>query len=541
MTQTYHRFPVIFTETDLLKDVQPSPPLQRPVPRSRRRGQEQLWTTHLPANPLVLHAGLFPPADSTVHHFQCDCACPDDGFVLRPRNALPATANLPLRHPRLHSQRLADNYFLLFNPLHNQGVTVLNPAAHEIWQRFATPRRAVDIATGEEDVSTLTIINDLIDCGLLEAMDVNYQPRQGPLQTLSAWLHVTNACNLRCDYCYIDKSNEEMSAEVSRAAVDAIFRSAAVNGFRQVKLKFAGGEALLNWQRVSEMNAYARQCSQQTGIEVESVLLSNGVFINDEVIDACRNKQMRISISLDGIGPMHDAQRRFANGRGSFAWVDRTIERLITSGVYPFLSITLTNRNAEGLAETVVYALERQLPFNINFFRDNECATPYHDLQLQDERIIDAILRAFAVIEEHLPEQSLLGYLVDRAQFNAPHNRTCSAGHSYLVIDHKGNIAKCQMEIEQPITNIFATDPLALLRGASEGVQNLPVEEKEGCTECEWRYWCAGGCPIATYRATGRYDIKSPNCNIYKAIYPEALRLEGLRLLKLADRFRQLL
>jgi uncharacterized protein len=58
------------------------------------------------------------------------------------------------------------------------------------------------------------------------------------------------------------------------------------------------------------------------------------------------------------------------------------------------------------------------------------------------------------------------------------------------------------------------------------------VDEKEGCRDCTWRYWCSGGCPVATFRATGRYDIKSPNCAIYKAIYPEALRLEGLRLLK---------
>ena len=65
-------------------------------------------------------------------------------------------------------------------------------------------------------------------------------------------------------------------------------------------------------------------------------------------------------------------------------------------------------------------------------------------------------------------------------------------------------------------------------------MRNLAVEEKEGCRDCTWRYWCSGGCAVATFRATGRYDIKSPNCNIYKAIYPEALRLEGLRLLKYA-------
>jgi uncharacterized protein len=88
------------------------------------------------------------------------------------------------------------------------------------------------------------------------------------------------------------------------------------------------------------------------------------------------------------------------------------------------------------------------------------------------------------------------------------------------------------MHIRRPVTSVNANDPLAVIRSDQIGVQNLPVLEKEGCRTCEWKNWCAGGCPITTHRATGRYDVKSPNCNIYKALYPEALRLEGLRLLK---------
>jgi uncharacterized protein len=142
--------------------------------------------------------------------------------------------------------------------------------------------------------------------------------------------------------------------------------------------------------------------------------------------------------------------------------------------------------------------------------------------------------QAFAVLEANLPERSLLGSLVDRAQFDQPHDKTCSVGDSYIVVDHKGNIAKCQMEIERPITSIYANDPLSHIRADTIGIQNLSVDNKEGCRSCEWKYWCAGGCPALTYRATGRYDVKSPNCRIYKALYPEVLRLEGLRLLNLA-------
>jgi uncharacterized protein len=95
------------------------------------------------------------------------------------------------------------------------------------------------------------------------------------------------------------------------------------------------------------------------------------------------------------------------------------------------------------------------------------------------------------------------------------------------------------MHIRKPVTSVNANDPLAVIRSDQIGVQNLPVVEKEGCRTCEWKNWCAGGCPITTHRATGRYDVKSPNCKIYKALYPEALRLEGLRLLKCGNGTQQ--
>ena len=105
-----------------------------------------------------------------------------------------------------------------------------------------------------------------------------------------------------------------------------------------------------------------------------------------------------------------------------------------------------------------------------------------------------------------------------------------------MVIDQKGDIAKCHMEIEKPITSIYQHDPLSFIRADSIGIKNFSVEEKEGCRDCEWRYWCTGGCPLMTYKTTGRYDVKSPYCRVYKSLYPGLLRLEGLRLLKYAKR-----
>lgn len=148
--------------------------------------------------------------------------------------------------------------------------------------------------------------------------------------------------------------------------------------------------------------------------------------------------------------------------------------------------------------------------------------------------MISAVLQAFAVIEEFMPRWSVLGSILDRGQLLQPRQRSCGVGQDYVVIDQRGRVAKCHMEIERTIGDVFHDDPLRLVRADTSSALNLAVQEKEGCRDCSWRYWCSGGCTVATFRATGRYDIKSPNCNIYKAIYPEALRLEGLRLLKYA-------
>lgn len=323
-----------------------------------------------------------------------------------------------------------------------------------------------------------------------------------------------------------------MTLETGFAAVDAVIRSALHGGFQAIKLKFAGGEATLNLKLVFALHSYAVERAATSGLELETAILSNGVALGERAIAEFQQRGVRVMISLDGVGEWHDAQRIFRNGKGSFAWTSRTLDRLIAQGVKPFISITVTDRNVDGLPEVVGYVLKRGLPFNLNFFRDNDCASTMTDLHLQDDRLIEAMNRVFAVIEANLPEHSLLGCLVDRAQFDQPHDKTCGVGDSYLVVDHHGQVAKCHMEIEKSVTDVYAEDPLAFVRLDEIGVQNISVDEKEGCRECEWKYWCAGGCPALTYRATGRFDVKSPYCRVYKAIYPQLLRLEGLRLLK---------
>jgi len=506
-----------------------------------------------------------------------DCACP---LSISPRHR--SDHFVSLHFDQLLYQTPAtqwpgpENYTVFASAHAEAGIALLNAAALNFWRQFqepcspATALHRLGIvanppASNEESVCSCAFrrqahgrreclkasLQTLSSLSGIQASMESYQEALAALcdsgflsdspnapipfareDTLIAWLHTTNACNLRCNYCYLAKTNERMDEQIGRQSIDAIFRSALANDFSKIKIKYAGGEATLNFALVTKLHDYARHLADAQNFSLNGVVLSNGVRLTPEMVKSMLTRHLRLMISLDGLGAAHDAQRHFANGRGSFDAVARSIEMAKDKGLTSDICITVSGRSAGELPDLIGWILERDLPFSLNFYRENEFSASFADLQLDEERIIQGMMAAFKVIEANLPRRSLLASLVDRANLSAPHSRPCAAGHNYLVIDHFGRVAKCQMEMDKPVTDILARDPLAVIRSDKFRVQNFNVEEKEGCRDCEWKHWCAGGCPQATFRATGRYDVKSPNCNIYKTLYPEALRLEALRLIK---------
>lgn len=474
---------------------------------------------------------LFPRHDVKHSHesqgpCDCDCACAGGvGYLLKQIPSSQVFIGISAVE-----YKLIDNFHsLAFNPLIGNCFTVVNTAGRDLLESFRNPRR-IDF---NDD---LEIISGIMNSGLLEVKDEKAEVCiSASPQILSAWLHLTDCCNLRCSYCYLPHVREDMLSGTGHAAVDALIRSAVVNNFKKVKIKYAGGEPLLCFSLLVELHSYAVGHAETHGIELEGVVLSNGTLLTAEMIETLKSLNLRLMVSLDGLGHYHDSHRSYTGGRGSFEDVADAVDLALSHGLTPNISVTVSSRTAEGLPEIMAWILDRDLPFSLNFYRQNELSASHQDMQLDEEKIINSMLTAFKVMENNLPCRSFLGGIVDRANLSAAHTHTCGVGQNYLVFDQNGQVAKCQMHIRKPVTDVNAVDPLALIRADRIGIQNLPVKEKKGCKTCEWRHWCAGGCPLATHRVTGRYDVKSPNCNIYKALFPEALRLEGLRLLKYQD------
>lgn len=479
----------------------------------------QLWVTHAyPQDDDCAcsdgHLRLLAALD--ISEANNDCACvesawdhPISSFGQHVVQQTPDTLVVPLRQ----------GYVGLFSPLAPQGLSVLNMAGYQRWQQFSRPQ-----------TPSQPFDKDLIGQYLLLPLHGQVEWRQERPLTLSAWLHITNACNLDCAYCYVRKSSAYMSDEVGLQAIESLFDAAQRYGFREIKLKYAGGEPTLRFSLVRRLHHRAYQLSDKTGIRVKEVLLTNGVHIRIRDARWLKDAGIKVAISLDGIGHAHDQQRPMANGRGSFALIEHTIDEvLLPLGIYPDITLTITRWNASGIADAVHWVLQRNLPLSLNFHRTNPNIQDPESLELEEKAIIEGMKAAYAVFESYLPERPFLDGLLDRVQTMA-HTQTCGVDNNYVVITHEGKLTQCQMTLGKARSHV--ADGIALPELKGSFIHNVPVDDKEGCKTCPFRYRCSGGCPLETYRLTGRWDVKSPHCNIYKALYPLALRLEGLRIMK---------
>lgn len=466
-----------------------------------------------------------------------DCACsnvmgmPDQEY--RPIDSISrvSTAN------NVQSIPLDNDFSVFFAPDSDipARIAVLNKPAQAIWNTFVKARWQEEYESwlkewGES--ATLSTIKHLLQAGFLSYEDDKRSASIVESKQLDVWLHLTDICNLRCSYCYLPHNPIRMSEDTGRSCLNAVFRSAIQHKMRRVKLKFAGGEPLISSGLIFNLWNYGQELANETGIILDGVVLTNGYLLTKNLIVQLKKAGIRLMVSLDGISSSHDAQRHLANGEGTVERILKNIETAIDNGVRPEISVTVTNQNAQDIAATVEWILQRDLNFNLNFYRENDYSKDHDELRLEEEKIIAGMMGGYRTIENLLPMHSFIGGLLDRTNSGAAHHKTCGVGQDYLVFGPQGMVSKCQMTLDEHITDATVDDPLALVRSDGLGIINLSVDEKIGCRDCNWKYWCTGGCPLMTYRSTGRYDVKSPSCAIYKALFPEVVRLEGLRLLK---------
>ena len=451
-----------------------------------------------------------------------------------PRDQIVSTLNhtIPVSIvPGLKRIPLSHEYTLVCSPDHATAILALDTAAQQVLAFFQKARSIAELSQLAAIPDAQQIAERLLAHGLLLASQ-KPMVRVAAIDTLSVWLHVTNACNLACSYCYVAKTNEAMDEVTGLQAIDTAIAAAKRHHYARIAIKYAGGEAALNFRLVRLLHEYAQQRTQAEGLLLSEAVLSNGTTLTPARLTFLRDAQIGLMISLDGPAPAHDLQRPFVHGNASAKQVIAGIDRALQLGIRPDINIVVSAHSAPYLVETLRLVLDRGLRFSLNFVRDH--GVGFDDPALRQDVITQGMLAAFAELARILPRERVIDGLVDFTTFDGMRQQVCGAGASLLVIDQQGRVARCQTELQRPVSHIRNPDPLMDIRLEPSGFQALRPTDKSECSSCTWRHWCAGGCPAYTYQMTGRNDLQSPYCAVYKRLYPKVLELEGMRLLKWA-------
>lgn len=457
----------------------------------------------------------------------CDCACAPHISGEVSQHSLPQASTLLFPADGIQFYKLDNGDFMAIGE--KSPLSVMSSACFDLFKTF--PAQVGHVVQQMEyqwdDRAINDIIGDMFQNGLLvdgHIKDLSYSESPG---ILSAWVHLTSRCNLSCRYCYVNNLPEELSPEVGKGIVDSVLRSAVLHNYATIKLKYAGGEPLLNFPALIENFCYAKAQCANAGIALEGKIISNGTLLRREIIQKIKSHGLSLTISLDGLQPYHDSNRPLHNGKSSFAHVKQGILLALEHGLKPGISITISNSSAAGLPELVDWLLDLDLQFTFNFYRENERSQHQRELSFDNQRILDALFKAYHLIEKRAPDFKFWNALGDRVNLQHSHDKPCSVGKDYVVFDVHGNLAGCQMDMETTLGDYHSPDPLAVIRESSIAPKNSPVSGKLDCVNCELKFLCSGGCPVLAKQVAGSYFAKSPYCEIYKEIIPVLLNLEA--------------
>ena len=475
--------------------------------------------------PIVL-ADPMSPAELTG---QCDCDCDCDSLNSSRLPEQPLSKSWMYEHYRLAGFQMLpmeEEYSVILGP---SRLAVVNQQASQMMWGFSHPARPVDVVdawdTPGSSPKALLACEKLVNLGFLTPSAPTSCLTPQKFDTLATWLQITDRCNLRCSYCYMPKRPRDMSLEVGRRILDSTFASARKHKFQRVKVKYAGGESLLGLPTILALQRYGRALQSEYNLELEGVVLSNGTLLSDQSIRSIKEARLSLMLSLDEI---EAGERKFANGSSASQAIQSGILLALEHQLVPHISVTVTNANAPHLPRLISWLLDYQLPFSLNFYREDSRSNLE---KLDPERIIPAVLKVGEIILTRAPQRSLLKTLADRADLSAMHEYTCGVGLNYLVFDTQGNLSKCQMAMEDTIPG-WENDPVLAIRSALNGPKNTAASNRSGCEGCEWRFWCSGGCPMLTDYQAGKSLPRLPFCEIYKALLPGLVALEGRRILK---------
>jgi len=342
-------------------------------------------------------------------------------------------------------------------------------------------------------------------------------------------LHIAHTCNLNCSYCFASQGKYHgeravMSFEVGKQALDFLI---ANSGSRHnLEVDFFGGEPLMNFDVVKKLVAYAREQEKIHNKNFRFTLTTNGVLIDDDVIDFANREMSNVVLSLDGRKEVHDRFRVDYNGKGSWEKIVPKFQKLVKS--------------REGLPDRTYYMRGTFTHANPDFLEDIKTMLDLGFTELSMEPVVCAagdpselteadiavVMEQYEKLAELMIQRDKEGkpftfyhYMIDLTGGPCIYKRIsgCGSGTEYMAVTPWGDLYPCHQ---------FVGDEKYLLGNVFDGVKNTEIQKeflscnvyaRPECRDCWARLYCSGGCAANAYHATGSVKgIYKAGCDLFR-------------------------
>lgn len=367
-------------------------------------------------------------------------------------------------------------------------------------------------------------IVELTNAGMLYTKDVyenyidSFKNRETVVKALC--LHIAHDCNLRCKYCFAEEGEYHgrralMSYEVGKKALDFLIEN---SGNRvNLEVDFFGGEPLMNWQVVKDLVAYGRSQEAVHNKKFRFTLTTNGVLLNEEILEFANKEMANVVLSIDGRKEVHDKMRPRRGGQGSYDAILPKFKRVAETRNQTnyYVRGTYTHHNLD-FASDVLHLADmgfEQISVEPVVAADEE----EYSLKQED---IKTLLKEYDHLAQEIIKRRKNGEFINFFHFMidleggpcvAKRLSGCGSGTEYLAVTPWGDFYPCHQ---------FVGQEEFLMGNVEEGIKRTDIRDtfkscnvyaKEKCKDCFAKFYCSGGCAANSYNFSGNingtYDL----------------------------------
>ena len=355
-------------------------------------------------------------------------------------------------------------------------------------------------------------------------------------------LHVAHTCNLNCAYCFASQGKYQgdravMSFEVGKQALDFLMEHSGSR--RNLEVDFFGGEPLMNLDVVKELVAYARSREKEMGKNFRFTLTTNGVLIDDDLIDFANREMSNVVLSLDGRKEIHDRYRVDYAGRGSWERIVPRFQKLVEArgGKNYYMRGTFTHANPDFLKDIQAML---DLGFTELSMEPVVCAPDSPSALTAED--LPIVLEQYEKLAELMLERRRAGkpftfyhYMIDLKGGPCIYKRVsgCGSGTEYMAVTPWGDLYPCHQ---------FVGEEQFKLGDVWTGVTNTAIQSqfaacnvyaRPECKDCWAKLYCSGGCAANAYHATGAITgVYQYGCELFRKRMECAIMLEAAKALE---------